>query len=780
MISLRDRIDGTALVSFQACGGITIDQRIDGGSRVRLETEGAAITIKDKIDNGATSVTYWPNGSLNVVNGIHGGATVVAQDWAGPNPLCDPGPVLEGEYWQNWPISFGYVIDQRFYPRTVDDIAQAITSVGADRAIKAVGSGWSFTDAALPFKTSAELDRVSTLKRGAFGTEYMSLILRGIDHKVDSPMDLLPEYVAEDLATFSHYDQATLTEKVQSGWNLPGMDTGAIIDMRGLASSLQLGLEAILSPAAKKAVARGKHFFHVEAGITLADLEALLDHESPRLALKAAGAPGATLAGALATGTHGAEFQWTLMVDTVRAIHLVGPGGEEWWIEGDESIANHKALQARYPKIDNAHFIAGHWNAIAGLTAQDVLNAVIVSMGTIGVVYSVVLEVFPQFGIQQIIKRTSWETLVRAAGTSTVLLAAGDAGANAAMLQALLNGKVNGTGIGAAENVYADLAINPFNLDCWVTNRRVTAELPIDANAPSLGIGDYLNAVSTSLGADSQSVVFNSAMIGRLFDFLKYDTDVPTNLGHDIGDVNSGTGLLGFVTQFPDLLTAALATVTVQAVANADGPNPAYNSPNFLGSLLTGVLNAVQGTIDSDLSDHTDIGSKSGSVGWGGGMPGRGLEIAIDPEKAFTFLQKVLIEDVMNGIMIGQNKPLLGYISVRICQSTKTLMGMQQFTPLTAMIEVVGYRSPEANAVIDEIQRRVIALNANTGLRAMLHWGLENDQLTQKDLTFMPVSDLLRPTVTYTKLSAFQQVRQFLRNGNIACFDNFFVQRLGL
>src|SRR5207302_11060616 len=81
--------------------------------------------------------------------------------------------------------------------------------------------------------------------------------------------------------------------------------------------------------------------FWVEAGITMADLQQLLDHQKPRLALRASGgSPGATLAGALSTATHGAEFTWPLLVECVRAVHLVGPGGEQWWIEGDVPVAD--------------------------------------------------------------------------------------------------------------------------------------------------------------------------------------------------------------------------------------------------------------------------------------------------------------------------------------------------------------------------------------------------------------------------------------------------------
>ena len=37
--------------------------------------------------------------------------------------------------------------------------------------------------------------------------------------------------------------------------------------------------------------------------------------------------PGATLAGAISSATHGAEFRWPLLIDTVKAVHMVGPGG---------------------------------------------------------------------------------------------------------------------------------------------------------------------------------------------------------------------------------------------------------------------------------------------------------------------------------------------------------------------------------------------------------------------------------------------------------------------
>ncbi len=54
------------------------------------------------------------------------------------------------------------------------------------------------------------------------------------------------------------------------------------------------------------------------------------------------------------------------------------------------------------------------------------------------------------------------------------------------------------------------------------------------------------------------------------------------------------------------------------------------------------------------------------------------------------------------------------------------------------MIEVVAYRSPEANAVMDEIQRKAIAWKGS-GPKPLLHWGLENDLVDQPFLATTPL-----------------------------------------
>ena len=787
-VALGNKIDsGHASIDFKACEAITIGDKIDGGCAVRLWSGSGTVDVAGKIDNGATHVTFWPPGSLQVAGGIHGGAQVSPGDWIPVGPLCGSLPEVTGYWWQNWPQTFGYLSPLRALPRSLADISAAIVGGTPDRdgarPLKAVGGGWSFTDASLPFKTQPEVDQVSTALRGAAGTQDLHNVLQGLDNSTSSPMDLWPEAVDSAVSFSTRYDQPSMTQQTMTGAVLPGSADVRLIDTRALASSLQCELPGILSDAAKHRPKDGTFLFHVEAGITMADLDQLLDHQNPRMAIQATGgSPGATLAGTISTATHGGEFAWPLLIDRVRAIHLVGPGGEQWWIEGEESIADPAKLQARYPELDAAHFIGGAWAGIPGLTAQDALNAAIVSMGAMGVIYSVVLEVVAQFGVEQIVTATNWPALLALAGTTETQLRSGNSAANRAVLQVILDGTRNGTGIALADNVYADLAINPFNQDCWITNRQVTPTLPVDANTPAVAIGDYLSALNVPLSVNAVDNVTGNHLLGRVFDFLGWATDIPANVADLANDVKQALSILNFLTRYPDLLSAPLATVNVQAVANtANNRGHPDRGQQFLGDFLTGILGALQGTAAGVNSNYTGIAYQVGAIGWpAGGLPGRGIEVALGPEQAFTFLQTVLFDDVLQNTMAAGDKPLVGYISIRICPPTKTLMGMQQYEPYSVMVEVVGYRSPEANVVMDLIQQKVLTQNQQDRLRALLHWGLENQQLTAADLAFTPLQDAVRPGSTISKLDAFKMVRQFLINGNPAVFDNNFVRRLGL
>jgi hypothetical protein len=412
-----------------------------------------------------------------------------------------------------------------------------------------------------------------------------------------------------------------------------------------------------------------------------------------------------------------------------------------------------------------------------------VLNAVTVSMGTMGVIYSVVFVVVPQFGIRQIVTSSNWSTVLQKAGVTTAQLRAGDPAANTKILDFLMDGSVNGTGIAKAENVYIDLAINPFNQDCWIINRSITPAFPNDANSRTAA--DQMTTLGLMMGRSDD--FSGNKLIGRVFDFFGWQTNPggfasSDMLGNTLGGpetVGPFTGLTNFLMMQPSLLVGAVALSCVQVLGNIvnQAGNPDRGIP-FFGDLLSGFFHSLQGTLPGINADSTGIAYKVGAIGWPDtGVPGRGLEIALDQTNAFTFLQSVLFDDILLNTMLKQNNPLVGYISLRVCPQTKTLLGMQQYAPQSIMIEVVGYRSPEANTVMDAIQQRALSF-PGPGPRPLLHWGLENALMNAAHLGATPLGQTYKGT--FTRLSAFTAIRQFLRKTHPPVFDNAFTKRMGL
>jgi hypothetical protein len=129
------------------------------------------------------------------------------------------------------------------------------------------------------------------------------------------------------------------------------------------------------------------NLLHFEAGITIVDLIKILD--SRNLAMPTlGGSSGQTLAGVLSTSVHGTDFDRGPIPEVVRAIHLVGPGGVQHWIEPTMSITNRDALR-NVLGLDDANI---HYD-------DEWFNAALVSMGCFGIIYSVIIEVVPQFDL---------------------------------------------------------------------------------------------------------------------------------------------------------------------------------------------------------------------------------------------------------------------------------------------------------------------------------------------------------------------------------------------
>jgi hypothetical protein len=161
------------------------------------------------------------------------------------------------------------------------------------------------------------------------------------------------------------------------------------------------GSDFLARACANAPQAAGRHFVHVEAGIKIRDLLAGL--ASCGLALPTMGdGAGQSLMGALSTATHGGDFEVPPLVEWIRALHLVGPTGQEYWITPAPLPFGAPALLGTLPD----------WCPDTAVIAdQDVFDAVRVGVGRMGVVYAVVLEVVPQYTLVEVNLEHRWSDI---------------------------------------------------------------------------------------------------------------------------------------------------------------------------------------------------------------------------------------------------------------------------------------------------------------------------------------------------------------------------------
>jgi hypothetical protein len=832
-------------------------------------------------------------------------------------------PSSANRWWQNWAKTHAFVAERAFFPRSVDEIAEAVRAAEADhRPVRAVGGGWSFSDASLPgavttnrpnsyavdalagvaprapsfptdltqpsigsIVTAPNLDLPGSLvmfndglnppavdtswiylgngngvwlengqgRGGAINPNFLenlgvrllrpvrSVAKRPIDetdlpgslvmHDLKrNPMQPLRDWfyngkglwsvgVADDslpstegtLAQLALENRlippgATLSVRASTPADTlmvvlakapnttARVDPAYLIDTRSLVKSLQGGLRDLVNDATLEAMRTDadhspRYFFHVEAGITIAELGQLLSHQSPRLTLQAiSGSPGATLAGALSTATHGAEFNWPLLVDRVMAVHLVGPGGLQWWIEGSDLIADPDKLLAAYPGLSRERIISGNTPRY-GIPPQDWLKAVVVSMGTVGVMYSVILEVVPQFGVREVVVQRSWRTLgflgtsFPASSLPAFLRNSTTAPTVSRRIVKLMqHGGFNGTGIvqndGQREvNQYADLAINPIpnkdgDFDTWIGNRELTAAVPIDPQpGPTNDMAEMISGIKSAL--DSPDLDPNWSAIYGFGSDWNILGNVLSGSGAFSGGTTGGTAKLNRVANASDPVDVALDTALTPMGSGPPGPELAQH-------VLTGLLAGLLGTANADKKSDK-LGVSVGALGFpASGVMGAALEIALAPADAFGFVQTQILD------FINPVKPFLGYISIRLCRPTDTLIGMQQFAdpvnPCSVMVEVVGFGNADGRAFIRDLQQRTVKLIRDSGLEAMLHWGLENDQVTRVHLHRLRA--LQRPAGSgLNRLDTFKAVRALIRaeaSTTERVFDNAFATRMGL
>jgi FAD/FMN-containing dehydrogenase len=365
------------------------------------------------------------------------------------------------QIWANWGIidatntfADGQLFTRiLFRPTTPAEVSLAIQQAEAAGAtIRALGSGWSFSDAVLPQTTPTDL------------SEFVSEIIAQIFGGTFPPL-------------FDSY--------------------GFAIDTSSLTTNLQTLLPGIVSDGVDTSL-----LFFNEAGITVQALNVRLDNQSPPVAMSTlGGCNGQTIAGVISTGTHGSDFDRAPIADSVRALYIIGVGGTHHWVESKSNqFTDPNKVTATFPSIALANC---HYD-------DDLFNAAIVGMGAMGVIYAVVLEVVPQFALIEFNLWSTWEQLQQNAVGGAELTRVAHGSAFPSVNQFLGNLYPPNDPSGMPYSRSLEVVVNPIKNDdgthnCYATIR---FELPRDLVPESwvLPVG----VVGGNLGTLTKSQVINA------------------------------------------------------------------------------------------------------------------------------------------------------------------------------------------------------------------------------------------------------------------------------
>lgn len=152
------------------------------------------------------------------------------------------------------------------------------------------------------------------------------------------------------------------------------------------------------------------NFVSLLAGTSIKDLNILLNNKQKAMS-NLGGSDVQTLAGALATGTHGSGFGNGCLADYVRSMVLVTGAGIVIRLEPETKPFTDKTkYQTFKPTFKSS---TGAKLNIPLVQSDQLFNAALVAMGSFGIIYSMVLEVEDKYCLFEEREKRSWDEIKR-------------------------------------------------------------------------------------------------------------------------------------------------------------------------------------------------------------------------------------------------------------------------------------------------------------------------------------------------------------------------------
>jgi hypothetical protein len=535
------------------------------------------------------------------------------------------------------------------------------------------------------------------------------------------------------------------------------------------------------------------------------------------------GAGGQTVFGALTTGTHGGDFRFPPIADSVLALHLVVDGGHHYWIEPETpalfetELTDTARLKALYGR-DEFRGREAHGADNFDVVRDDALfRSVLIGAGRFGVVYSVVLKAVRQYCLHEQRRLTTWQAVrglvindplrtlfslpppvatqpspsrflqIAICLTPTQNFTANLAGVTKRFNVPLSADPVTALPSGRAERV-GPLTGVPF--DSMIQAPRFTlagnshpyspsSSQPGSAADPSFlelacTNADFIQGVIAEVAGEiEQFIASNGAAIGATIAVVV---------------AAGGAGLLALLAALAIillLLAAALALLASQ-------------SESRLGQTLNDLKNSLLGSSDpveraagllvwqmiaaklfSTQQGDQDYAAISYAVMDGHDYLDRSCDVNVDSIEVFfdatdsmllAFVDALLAFEV---VQEATGKAFVGYLSLRFTGSTRALIGEERH-PMNCVVEVAGLKDVSG---VTELINFAITLALNPNFHAILHWGQRNESSSLDverrfgDAAAGPVGNL---TVWRQSLSRLS------RNGSLDGFSNAFTRQTGL
>lgn len=543
--------------------------------------------------------------------------------------------------------------------------------------------------------------------------------------RVNTPPNLLrPTSVSQIAATVAQVEAAGgVLRAIGSNWSYTEVaitrEVTHVIDNSALASILN-GTDpessATLLPFALTDASRpnAANLIHVEAGIKIHALNCALDARGKGLETLG-GSNGQSLAGVIGTATHGSDIDLAPIADHVRAIHLVGPGGLEWWIEPDEGAGN-ITLRSR---LESARDAGRLCNDIRIEYDTALFDAVLVSAGRMGVIYAVVVEVRDAYNLAETRVPGTW-TQARARIQREIIdgLPPADGTPRPRFMEVIVSPYANGDG----------------NRVAVVSTRVITSATPdAENNAPDMfGLVCNLQPMTPILiGLQALIPGLMAAAVATALAAISWMLAIPI-FGGAIFAAASGAVITAATAGFISLQTALIAVLTVPGENIAQKLATIVNMATLIGQkqIVPALIDAVVG-FQRPATGARPIVNRSFRVATGQlACPAwreqpncmreiDGLEFALPATPGSTALF-AFMDDVfaLTREFFDANRPPGFAMSLRFTRGTRASIGMQVFER-TASVEFIMLRHFVGH---EDFRRRLYAIARNRG--AIPHWGL--------------------------------------------------------